>query len=69
MPGTTYIIHMKRRDVVRKLAKAGFVAKEGANHTRMAHADGRWTVIGRHAEIPIGTVRAIERQTGVKLRD
>lgn len=60
---------MKRRDVVRKLAKAGFVAKEGANHTRMVHSDGRWTVIGRHAEIPTGTVRAIERQTGVKLRD
>lgn len=46
---------------------AGFVRAEGANHTRMTHPDGRWTVIGRHAEIPTGTVRAIERQTGIKL--
>ena len=40
----------------------------------MNRADGRWTMIGhwtmigRHTEIPAGTVRAIERQTGVKLR-
>ena len=59
---------MKRRDVIKRLTEAGFVASEGANHTRMTHPDGRWTVIGRHAEIPTGTVRAIERQTGVRLR-
>ncbi len=59
---------MKRRDIIKKLAKAGFVASEGANHTKMSHPDGRWTVIGRHPEIPNGTVRAVERQTGVKLR-
>lgn len=58
---------MKRREILKKLAKAGFVQTEGANHTRMSHADGRWTVIGRHSEIPTGTVRAIERQTGVRL--
>ena len=58
---------MKRRDIIKKLTEAGFVAAEGANHTRMTHPDGRWTVIGRHTEIPTGTVRAIERQTGVRL--
>ena len=59
---------MKRRDIIKKLTKAGFVASEGANHTKMSHPDGRWTVIGRHTEIPTGTVRAIERQTKIKLR-
>ena len=59
---------MKRKDIIKKLTKAGFVASEGANHTKMSHPDGRWTVIGRHAEIPSGTVRMIERQTGIKLR-
>ncbi len=58
---------MKRRSILKKLAKAGFVRTEGANHTRMTHPDGRWTAVGRHVEIPTGTVRAIERQTGVKL--
>ena len=58
---------MKRREILKKPAKAGFVQTEGANHTRMSHPDGRWTVIGRHSEIPTGTVRAIERQTGVRL--
>ncbi len=58
---------MKRREILRKLNKAGFVRAEGANHTRMTHPDGRWTAIGRHTEIPTGTVRAIERQTVVKL--
>ena len=59
---------MKRKDIIRKLIEAGFVRSEGANHTRMSHLDGRWTVISRHTEIPTGTVRAIEKQTSVKLR-
>ncbi len=44
------------------------IARAGANHIRMAHADGRTTVAGRHAGIPVGTVRASERQSGVRLR-
>ena len=68
-PGATpYIFHVKRWDIVKKLTRAGFVATEGANHTRMSHPDGGWTVIGRHGEIPTGVVRKIEKQTGVKLR-
>ena len=63
-----YIIHMKRREIIRKLRQAGFTAVERKNHTKLTHPDGRWTMIGRHTEIPAGTVRAIERQTGVKLR-
>lgn len=58
---------MKRADIIAVLLKAGFVQTEGANHTKMTHGDGRVTFLGRHREIPQGTVRAIEKQTGVKL--
>ena len=61
--GTT----MKRRDIIRKLEQAGFIALEGGNHTKLQHPDGRRTIVGRHGEIPSGTVRAIEKQTKVRL--
>lgn len=58
---------MKRRDVMKKLQAAGFVATEGGNHTKLKHPDGRFTYLGRHKEIPNTIVRAIEKQTKVKL--
>ncbi|HJB66912.1 MAG TPA: type II toxin-antitoxin system HicA family toxin [Candidatus Mailhella merdavium] len=59
---------MKRKDILRKLAEAGFVFDEGGNHTK-AYKDGIYrTTIGRHTEIPERTVKEIEKQTGVKLR-
>lgn len=59
---------MKRADIITALLNAGFEPSEGANHTRMAHRDGRVTFVGRHREVPEGTVRAIEKQTTVKIR-
>ena len=58
---------MKRADILAKLADAGFLQSEGSNHTKMRHPDGRVTYVGRHREIPEGTVRAIEKQTQEKL--
>ena len=59
---------MKRKDILKKLRKAGFSFEEGANHTK-AYKDGVFrATIGRHNEIAEKTVEKIERQTGVKLR-
>ena len=53
------------RAIIRRLQRAGFAVVEGASHTKLIHADGRRTVRARHNDLPSGTVRAIERQTGV----
>lgn len=58
---------MKRTEILKKLKAEGFSVEEGGNHTKLRHSDGRLTILGRHREIPEGTVRAIERQTKVKL--
>ena len=59
---------MKRKDILKKLAEAGFVFEEGGNHTK-AFRDGIYRpTIGRHVEIPEKIVMKIEKQTGVKLR-
>ncbi len=40
----------------------------GKGHEKMVHPDGRVTVVFRHkGDIPKGTLKAIERQTQVKL--
>lgn len=58
---------MKRRDIIAKLAAAGLILKEGGNHTKV-YKDGVYvSAIGRHTEIAENVVRAIEKQTGVKL--
>jgi|GEM_PF-935785 len=55
-------------EVIRRLEKAGFVNKGGRNHDKLTHPDGRVTIIHRHkGDIPLGTLKAIERQTKVKL--
>ncbi|MEM6942743.1 MAG: type II toxin-antitoxin system HicA family toxin [Pseudomonadota bacterium] len=59
---------MKRRDIIRKLEAAGLMMKEGASHTKVYRAGAMVSTVPRHAEIKEPTVRAIERQTGVKLR-
>jgi predicted RNA binding protein YcfA (HicA-like mRNA interferase family) len=60
---------MKRRDILKKLADAGFTFEEGANHTKVYDPQKVYkAAIGRHAEIPERIVRKIEKQTGVKMR-
>lgn len=58
---TSHVLH-------RILTDAGFVAREGAKHTRFTHPDGRITVVHRHrGDIPFGTLKAISRETGIPL--
>lgn len=58
---------MKRKDILKKLAEAGFTFEEGANHTKAKGPNGERTTVGRHTEINENTVRLIEKQTRVKL--
>ena len=63
--------HMKTRDVVKKLLKAGWECKPGYHkHLNMVKGDKK-VPIPYHAskEIPVGTLLAIEKQTGVTLID
>lgn len=60
---------MKRQDVLRKLAEAGYTFREGKRHTKGYDADGNYrTAVSRQTEIQEATVREIEKQTGVSLR-
>jgi len=60
---------MKRKYIVKKLAEAGFIFKDGGSHTKAYDAQGNMrTTIPRHTEINEKLADAIQRQTGVKLR-
>ena len=59
---------MKRKDIIKKLADAGFTFVDGGNHTKAYDAQGVFrTVVGRHTEIDEWTVKKIEKQSGVKM--
>ena len=62
---------MNSREVIRKLEENGWreVAQRGS-HKQFHHPDkaGRVTVPHPSRDIPIGTLRSIERQSGVSLR-
>jgi predicted RNA binding protein YcfA (HicA-like mRNA interferase family) len=59
------------REVIAAIEKEGWyeVAQEGS-HKQFKHPTkpGRATVPHPNKELPIGTVKSIEKQTGVKLR-
>ena len=61
---------MRSRDVVRKLEADGWreVARKGS-HAQFKHPTkkGRVTVPDPRRDIPIGTLRSIERQSGLEL--
>ena len=57
---------MKKRDLVKKLEKAGFVLCEhGGNHDKYKRGDDIETV-PRHSEIKEGTARSILKRWGLK---
>jgi mRNA interferase HicA len=59
---------MTAKELIKRLEQAGFVNKGGAKHDKLRHPDGRVTVVHRHkGDIPLGTVKNIEKQTGVGL--
>jgi predicted RNA binding protein YcfA (HicA-like mRNA interferase family) len=61
---------MTAKEVIKKLREAGWTFQEGGNRTVGYSPDGtKKTVIHRHTkDIKPGTLRGIERQTGVTLR-
>ena len=61
---------MTAKEVIKKLKAAGWTSFEGEKHTRMTSPDGSiTTTIWRHkGDIKAGTLAAIQRQTGVKLK-
>ena len=60
---------VKRKDILKKLAEAGFTFKEGDKHTKAYDKSGAYrTAVGRHTEIDEWTVKKIEKQSGVKMK-
>lgn len=53
---------MRRKDLLKRLAEAGFTFVEGINHTKAYDARGCYkAAIGRHAEIAERIVKKIEK--------
>ncbi len=66
-----YLIHMNDREIIQRLAKAGWETMKGrgkGSHTMMRHPDKPGKATIPKGEIKIGTLKNIERTTGVKLR-
>ncbi|HEY6440446.1 MAG TPA: type II toxin-antitoxin system HicA family toxin [Acetobacteraceae bacterium] len=68
---SVYLLGVNTRDVIRMIERAGWVhvASRGS-HWQFTHPvrPGRVTVPHPKRDVPIGTLRSIERQAGVKLR-
>ena len=66
---SVYKLHMNSRKIIRALEKAGWVhvATKG-DHWQFKHParPGRVTVPHPKRDLPIGTLRSIEKQAGVK---
>jgi predicted RNA binding protein YcfA (HicA-like mRNA interferase family) len=62
---------MRSRDVVRKLEADGWrEVRQAGSHRQFRHPERSGTVTVPHpkAELAVGTIKSIERQSGVKLR-
>lgn len=58
----------ERKEILCKLEEAGFILKEGGNHTKVYTQNGKYvSVISRQNEINDLRVKSIEKQTGIKL--
>lgn len=62
---------MNSRDIIKAIEADGWVqvAKKGS-HAQFKHPTkpGRVTVVHPSKDIPLGTLRSIEKQAGIKLR-
>ena len=58
------------KEAVKLLKAAGFVeTSQSGSHLKLRHPDGRKTIVPMHrGDLKSGTLRAIERQTSVKLK-
>ena len=62
---------MDSRTIIRKLRDAGWVHfRTNGSHHHFMHPDTQQVVTVPHPrkDVPIGTIKSIERQCGVKLR-
>ncbi len=61
---------MTAKVAVKILKAAGFAeVSQRGSHLKLRHPDGRKTIIPMHrGDLKLGTQRAIERQTNVKLK-
>jgi predicted RNA binding protein YcfA (HicA-like mRNA interferase family) len=62
---------MRSRDIISKLEKAGwFEVRQQGSHKQFRHPTLPGTVTVPHpkSEMAIGTIKSIERQSGIRLR-
>lgn len=62
---------MDSREIVRRLEQDGwFEVAHAGSHKQFKHATkkGRVTVPSPRKDVPLGTLRSIEKQAGIKLR-
>jgi predicted RNA binding protein YcfA (HicA-like mRNA interferase family) len=62
---------MNSREVIRKLKEAGwFEVAQAGSHKQLKHTakPGRVTVPFPKKDIPLGTLKSIEKQSGLRLR-
>jgi predicted RNA binding protein YcfA (HicA-like mRNA interferase family) len=62
---------MDSREIIRKLKEAGwFEVAHVGSHKQFKHATkpGRVTVPAPRKDVPVGTLRSIEKQAGIRLR-
>jgi predicted RNA binding protein YcfA (HicA-like mRNA interferase family) len=62
---------MHSRDVIKLLLKDGwFEVSQAGSHKQFKHSTkkGRVTVPHPNRDIPIGTLKSVEKQAGIKLR-
>ena len=62
---------MNSRDIIRRLEEAGWkLLRVKGSHHMMGHPDSKLVIVVKHPQkdCPLGTLKKIERQSGVKLR-
>ena len=63
---------MRSREVLKRLKRAGWQeVRQSGSHKHLRHRDHPGTVTVPHpkSDLPIGMLKSIERQSGLKLRD
>lgn len=60
---------MNQREVIQILKKAGWVQVKGGkgSHQKLVK-EGKTTEIPHNKDLPTGTLKAIEKETGIKLK-
>jgi predicted RNA binding protein YcfA (HicA-like mRNA interferase family) len=65
------LLFMSSREVIARLLASGwYKVRQRGSHIQFKHLKkkGRVTVVHPNRDIPIGTLRSIERQAGIRLR-